>query len=145
MVGRFGFGFCTGIQSMILGKALSETIPSSEQQRYMIWINVGSCLGMLMAQIFNMFLPIYDDSDPNNKEQLNSDQYWKLVWAFPIILKIAALIVIPLYIKYFSLTNLIMEFDPEKQISDDLKNELNKIYLLKDEKDLNTLACALKE
>ena len=58
LIGRLGFGICTGIQSLIMGKALSETVPSTEQQRYMVWINLSITFGMLVAQIFNMFLPL---------------------------------------------------------------------------------------
>ena len=49
MIGRFGFGMCAGIQSLYASKALYETIPSNEQQRYMVWINLSMCFGMLMA------------------------------------------------------------------------------------------------
>ena len=92
-----------------MGKALSETVPSTEQQRYMVWINLSITFGMLVAQIFNMFLPIEDQDDPGNLDILKSDQYWRVVWAIPILVKVAALIVVPLQLKHFSLVKLILE------------------------------------
>jgi hypothetical protein len=92
-----------------------------------------------------MFLPIYDKSDPNNKSDLLSDEYWRLVFAFPIFLKISAMIIVPLKIKYFSLTKLITDLDPEEPISEELRVELSKIYVLKNDNDLNKLLKALKE
>ena len=127
-----------------MGKALSETVPSTEQQRYMVWINLSITFGMLVAQIFNMFLPIEDQEDPANLDILKSDQYWRVVWAIPILVKVAALIVVPLQLKYFSLVKLILEHGEDSDIiSDDLSSELSKIYILEDKKDMGKLLKAL--
>ena len=97
--------------------AISETVPVNEQQRYMVWINVSIGLGMLAAQISNMFLPIAGSDGKGQPHQLNTDNStcqkllndnaWKLVWGFPIVLKVLALIIVPAKIKSFSLIKLI--------------------------------------
>ena len=109
LVGRFGFGICSGIQSLYLNQAISETIPVNEQQRYMVWINVSIGLGMLAAQLANMILPLagFDiDGQPHQLttndstcEALVENQSWKLVWGFPILLKVLSIIIVPLTIK----------------------------------------------
>jgi hypothetical protein len=63
LTGRFGFGVCCGIQSFLMGKALNETVPSSDQQGYMTLINISACFGMLVATLLNMTLPIKDSSN----------------------------------------------------------------------------------
>jgi hypothetical protein len=63
------------------------------------------------------------------------------VWAFPILLKIAALIIVPKYIKSFSITNFKIK---NEQDSDDLKKELSKIYILKNPEDFDKFYSAIK-
>ena len=46
LIGRFGFGLCSGCLLSLLGQTLNDTIPDSVSQIYGIAPNLGICIGI---------------------------------------------------------------------------------------------------
>jgi MFS family permease len=57
MMGRFLFGFCTGVQVFIMSKTLNDTVPPEHINFYGSFVNSGFCLGYFVSNAFGILLP----------------------------------------------------------------------------------------
>jgi MFS family permease len=79
-IGRFFFGFCTGVFSVAGPKMLDETVPIHLNSSFGTATNTFLSGGIMVAVVLGAILPEDKDFDGQVK-----DKYWRVLYGFPYI------------------------------------------------------------
>lgn len=85
VIGRFMHGLATGVFMTGAPRILDETVPSHLLGTFGTYTNVYANLGIMVVMLLGFGLPSGDDSDPSNKALLEADEFWRVIYGFPII------------------------------------------------------------
>ena len=94
IVGKLMFGITAGILSIACPKILDETIPLEHLGSYGNASNIFLCVGIGGALLIGFGLP-----DENDLEALENDQFWRVVYGFPIVVCVLLELALLFYLK----------------------------------------------
>ena len=106
LIGRFIFGFTTGLMNFSLNKAINDTVPASHAQNYGLAVNAGICLGLFTAGLCSLVVPIEDPLDSSSLIALKQDENWRIVYSVPILIELLGLFLVSRFDE-FSLSSLV--------------------------------------
>ena len=85
-VGRFVFGFATGILATATPKIIEETIPDYVIDKgYGVSTNCSICFGIFVCFLLGIAMP-------QDSEELKTTHMWRIVYLFPVLNSILAII-----------------------------------------------------
>jgi len=80
VIGKFLFGFSSGVINVAGPKMLDETVPTDLLGAFGIATNAYICLGIGLAMIVGAGLP-----EEGDIQGFKDDELWRLVYGFPLI------------------------------------------------------------
>jgi MFS family permease len=80
LVGKFLFGFTSGVINIAAPKMLDETVPTYMLKSFGLATNAYICLGITLAMIIGFGFPREGDT-----QAMKNDEFWRVVFGFPII------------------------------------------------------------
>lgn len=118
MIGKLIFGFCSGVLNVAGPKMLDETVPTTLLGAFGILTNTYICLGIFIGMLIGMGLP--KDGDI---EGFKKDEFWRVIYGFPIIFCILQFFVFLILIRVDSIV-----YSIKKGWTDDAKYLIAKVY-----------------
>lgn len=103
LIGRVIFGFSIGLITVAIPRLIEEIAPADKIAPMQAIFLFSSTVGSLLATSLGAILP-----DENDKEALENDQLWRLIFGFPIPFYILLLAGMFFYIKTDSPKYLLM-------------------------------------
>lgn len=86
MVGRFIYGFCSGIFAVAGPKILNETVPA-----HLLDFGFG-CSTNIVINLFVLISMLLGIGMPTDQDKLATTHYWQVVYGVPLILNVIQLI-----------------------------------------------------
>ena len=80
LVGKFLFGFTSGVINIAAPKMLDETVPTYMLKVFGLATNAYICLGITLAMVIGFGFP-----NENDLEAMKVDEFWRVVFGLPII------------------------------------------------------------
>lgn len=118
LIGKFIFGFCSGIINVAGPKMLDETVPTSLLGAFGILTNTYICLGIFIGMLIGMGLP--KDGDI---EGFKKDEFWRVIYGFPLIFCILEFFIFLCIIRVDSIV-----YSIKRGWTDDAKYLIKKVY-----------------
>ena len=88
LIGRFIFGFATGLTSSIVPRIIEETIPSHIYDSLGVIFNLSQCCGTIVGMSLGQVLP--DDEDIEGLKQTDN---WRIIYVYvPVCVYITVLL-----------------------------------------------------
>ena len=118
VIGRFLLGFASGINNVVYGKMIVETLPERLAQKFAMLQSVSICFGILAAFAMGAILP-----DPKDFEANEADENWRVIYLMPAFISIFQIVLITLFFRHESIAFCIAK--GEKQQS---KQHMLRVY-----------------
>ena len=85
VIGRFMHGLATGVFMTGAPRILDETVPSHLLGTFGTYTNIYANLGIMAVMVLGFGLPSGDDSTPHDKKLLEDDDFWRVIYGFPML------------------------------------------------------------
>lgn len=81
-IGRFIFGFASGVLLTAAPKVIEETVPDHLQE---FGFGASTNIFVMFSIMINLMLGNWIPSDGFDKENLDVDQFWKVIYLAPVV------------------------------------------------------------
>ena len=92
---RFLLGLSAGLFNVVFAKSMNENHPEELGSKLCMFLNVGICVGVVVAYFMGSILP-----DPFDYQANSEDENWRYIYAVPGIIGMILLILLRYVFKY---------------------------------------------